>query len=311
MSTVDVVIPVFNGARFLVDAITTVSKQSHPINQVIVVNDGSTDDTPLILRDLLTKHQNLHVIETDHCGLSAARNTGWKSSRADYISFLDVDDSWSERKIENQLWHFKTHPKCQIAFSNTFLINEFNSKRLRLSGSVEFPASPLNLLTKRFVVAGSASSVTLRRDLLEKINGFDQSLKFGEDLDLWIRISEITDICCIADFDVFILTRRGGMQSNVIDMENVFKHNILILKLVTRYIDTQKQTQFKNDLTDAFWGDLRKNIRYGRRDLRLIYNKLSAEFPDVVQILFPTFRLFFVSFLRAIIFKILFRKAKV
>jgi glycosyltransferase involved in cell wall biosynthesis len=310
MTTVDVVIPVFNGARFVVNVIDSVSKQSHPINQIIVVNDGSTDETPLILRNLLSKHQNLQVIEADHCGLSAARNMGWRTSRADYISFLDVDDSWSTLKIENQLRHLQTHPNCEVAFSNTILINESNSKRIKLSGSTEISASPLNLLTKRFVVAGSASSVILRRDLLDRMNGFDQTLKFGEDLDLWIRISEITDFCCISDFDVFILKTRGGMQSNVTDIEKVFKHNILILELITRYVDTQNQIQYKKDLTAAFWGDLRKNIRHGHRDLRSIYKRLSVDFPDVVQVLFPTFGLFLRTLIWAFFSRVLLRVVK-
>lgn len=311
MTTVDVVIPVFNGARFLVNVIDSVSKQSHPINQIIVVNDGSTDETSLILSNLLKKHQNLQVIEADHCGLSAARNLGWRTSRADYISFLDVDDSWSTLKIENQLRHLKTHLICEAAFSNTTLINESNLKRIKLSGSRGISSSPLNLLTKRFVVAGSASSVIIRRDLLDRMNGFDQTLNFGEDLDLWIRISEVTDFCCISDFDVFILKTRGGMQSNVLDIEKVFKHNILILKLITRYVDSQNQNQFKKDLTAAFWGDLRKNIRHGHRDLRSIYKRLSLDFPDVVHVLFPTFGLFVRSFLLAFFSRVLLRLVKV
>jgi glycosyltransferase involved in cell wall biosynthesis len=311
MITVDVVIPVLNGAEFLVKAIDSVWKQSHPINQIIVVNDGSTDETSLILSNLVDEHQNLRVIETEHCGLSAARNLGWRASQADYISFLDVDDYWSREKIANQVRHLETHSNCDIAFSNSYLVNESNSKKIKLAGSTDFSASPLNLLRRRFVVAGSASSVILRRSLLNRLNGFDETLRFGEDLDLWVRISEVTNFCCVSDFDVFILKTKGGMQSNVVDIESVFKHNILILRLIDRYVPARDLITLRKDLRAAFWGDLRKNIRYGRRDLLNIYNKIKVDYPSVVKILFPSFSLFLQSFFWALFSKVLFKFLRV
>lgn len=292
-------IPVRNGAHFLVKAIDSVAKQTHPINKIIVVNDGSTDETSLILDSLLSEYRNLCVIETEHRGLSAARNIGWRASQADYISFLDVDDFWSRHKIENQVQHLKAHLNCKIAFSNTILINDSNSNKVKLRGSTKFPASPLNILRRRFIVAGSASSVILRKSLLYRVNGFDETLSYGEDLDLWIRISVVTEICCVDDFDVFVLKTSGSMQSNVIDIEKVFKHNILILKMINRYVSQHEIIKLKNELRAAFWGDLKKNIRHGIRDLLKIYSKLRLDFPDLVQALFPTSTLFLLYFLWA------------
>lgn len=301
MIKVDVVIPVYNGVRFLNTVIESVSKQSYPLNRIIVVDDGSTDSTKKNLNDLEAVHKNLFTISVEHAGLSAARNSGWKSSDAEFIAFLDVDDTWSSTKIESQVNHLKDHIDCNFVYSSSRILQEGDSKVSYLDGINNSPANPLNILTKRFVLSGSASSVMMRRSLLGELNGFDEELKYGEDLDLWIRASKITDFCHVPSRDVNILKAYGGMQSNVRGLENVFKHNTLILKMIEKNFSNSNLAKYRRELRSIFWGDLKKNLFFGLFHFRKIYSEFRVCFPVASRLLFHNFFDFLMSFVSVVI----------
>jgi glycosyltransferase involved in cell wall biosynthesis len=304
MKIVDVVIPVYNGARFLTTAIESAMGQTYPINRVIVVDDGSTDSTLRILKDLEARYTILSAVSIKHSGLSATRNAGWKLSNAELIAFLDVDDSWSIQKIEHQVAHLENHDRCNVVFSSSILHNEKNSKISFLDGINHCSATPLNILTKNFVISGSASSVIIKRNLLEELNGFDENLGFGEDLDLWIRASEFSGICGLSHRDVNILKSTGGMQSNVRDIKSIFKHNILIYKMIEKNFSPKNLKSDRKALRNAFWGDLKKNVFFGLRNFHSFYADSKNDFPVATSLLFSNYFDFLLSFLSAILSKL-------
>src|SRR5437588_128820 len=122
--SVSVVVPVRNGRKFLAQGLETVLGQTLPPGELIVVDDGSTDDTAEIARGF-----GARVISNSGCGASAARNTGVAASRADIIAFLDHDDLWEPPKLERQIALMVEQPGLSYAWCRTTVLVEPGTER--------------------------------------------------------------------------------------------------------------------------------------------------------------------------------------
>ena len=182
---ISVIIPVYNGEKTIRETIESVLNQTLSKFELIVINDGSQDST----LDIVTSIQDprLKVFSYSNAGVSASRNNGLSHARSEFISFLDADDLWTPDKLEAQLKALSENPQAAVAYSWTDHIDEF--------GQVLSPASHVtlngdiyaNLLTGNFLANGS--NVLIRRQALIEVGGFDQSLAFGEDWDMWLRLA--------------------------------------------------------------------------------------------------------------------------
>lgn len=111
--SVSVVIPVRNGAAYLAEAVTSVRAQTHPVLEIIIVDDGSTDDTPAVIAAL---EGDIRSVRQATGGAGAARNHGASLARGDWLAFLDADDLWAPRKLELQLAWMREHPETEVVF---------------------------------------------------------------------------------------------------------------------------------------------------------------------------------------------------
>jgi len=184
MATVSVIIPTFNRAKKAARAISSVLYQGFTDYEIIVVDDGSTDETKNAMRQFGEKIR--YIDHPSNCGVSAARNTGIRKSGSPFIAFLDSDDYWLPGKLEAQTAFFRTHPEAMICQTEELWIRNgryANPKRkhLKPSGDVFEPSLRLCLI--------SPSAVMLRRGLLEEVGLFDEGLPACEDYDLWLRIA--------------------------------------------------------------------------------------------------------------------------
>src|SRR5687768_388085 len=102
MSLISIVIPAFNASAFIAESIASARRQTHIDLDIVVVDDGSTDDTVAIVRQLAAAEPRIRLIEADHRGVSAARNRGIAEAHSDLIATLDADDLWHPQKIERQ-----------------------------------------------------------------------------------------------------------------------------------------------------------------------------------------------------------------
>lgn len=175
--TISVIIPVFNGGNFIAEAIDSVLNQTTTVDEIIVIDDGSTDNTAQLLRSYSNK---IKYIFQNNLGVSAARNNGVRLARSKYIAFLDHDDIYLPNKVADALSIFTANPKADIVlgkweylFSDP-IFEEIHRKKVGTTNSTSG------------VLVGS---YVFKKTVFEKIGYFDEKLKFAEDVDLMMRIN--------------------------------------------------------------------------------------------------------------------------
>jgi len=181
---VSVVIPTYNRAWCIGRAISSVLYQEFEEYEVIVVDDGSTDNTKEILS--LFGNRIRVISHPENKGVSCARNTGIKSSRYRYIAFLDSDDYWLPKKLLAQMEFFEKNPDALICQTQEIWIRKGKrvnpkKKHLKPSGDIFIPSLRLCLV--------SPSAVMLKKSLFDEVGLFDEQLPVCEDYDMWLRIS--------------------------------------------------------------------------------------------------------------------------
>ncbi|OQY28177.1 MAG: glycosyl transferase [Candidatus Cloacimonetes bacterium 4572_55] len=200
--SVSVIIPTYNRVVMLQEAITSVLEQTYTDFELIVVDDGSTDETQEVLRQYADRL--IYLRHDENQGVSAARNRGIRSARGEWIAFLDSDDLWRPEKLEIQIAFFDKTPDAHICQTEEIWVRRgkrVNPKKIhrKYSGDVFRHCLPLCIV--------SPSAVMIRRKLLDEVRLFDESLPACEDYDLWLRISKKYPIYLI---NQPLIVKRGG-----------------------------------------------------------------------------------------------------
>jgi glycosyltransferase involved in cell wall biosynthesis len=201
---VAVIIPTYNRAHLLERAVQSVLNQTFREFELVVVDDGSTDDTAHLLLIRNPDPRLRYIRLPANRGVSRARNTGVTMTTAPWLAFLDSDDEWLPRKLEKQVRWIHKHPYMQIVQTREIWMRRGRRVNPPLthekSGGDLFFAS-----LERCMV--TPSSVMLRRPLLDEAGGFDESLPACEDYDLWLKITCRFPVGLV---DEYLLTRYGG-----------------------------------------------------------------------------------------------------
>jgi glycosyltransferase involved in cell wall biosynthesis len=182
---VSVIIPVYNGAAFVVKAIESVFNQTYRSYEIIVADDGSTDSTLDVLQNFGNR---ITVLELPHRGISTTRNKAINSSHGEFIALLDSDDIWESEKLELQVTFLDSHPDYALVYSyhTNFTDNNEDSvaqvKKLDLQGYVF-----KNLLTK--TASPANSTIMVRRHVFNEAGGYNETLTALEDYELNLRIA--------------------------------------------------------------------------------------------------------------------------
>lgn len=190
MPSVSVVIPCFNSEKYLSDAINSVIGQNHQDIEIIVVDDGSTDNT----KQIALSFPDVKYFHHQNSGVSYSRNRGLKESRGEYIIFLDSDDLLVPGRIEHDLSLFEAEPELGYVFGWAKPIDEFG---------VETPwqqPDEINDIGYHTVLSGSVTvppgTITFKAELVRAINGFNVDIDAAEDFDLYLRFSRRFSIHC-------------------------------------------------------------------------------------------------------------------
>ncbi len=199
MQQVSVIIPAYNCSLYLRQTVESILNQGVADLEVIVINDGSSDDTGDIARSF---GKPVTVIDQANAGVCAARNRGIRHANGEFIALVDHDDFWLENKLANQLAAFEKNPQVDVVFSD-FSWWHPDSVTGKFDQPTSLPSSPQALseqdidgkfsgwiyhqmLIDSYVLTSTALA---RAKVVKTASGFDEKLPFGEDWDFWLRIS--------------------------------------------------------------------------------------------------------------------------
>jgi glycosyltransferase involved in cell wall biosynthesis len=176
---VDVIIPVYQGEKYIVQTIESVLAQTQPASAILVIDDGSTDGTRQLVQQFAAQ---VRYVYQDNQGASAAKNRGVELAQAPYIAFLDADDLWSANKLERQMIALHNDPTLDLVFGH---VQQFHSPELSdaMKAQIECPSAPMP--------GYSAGTQLTRRDTFERVGKFNQQWRSGEFMDWYLRAIEL------------------------------------------------------------------------------------------------------------------------
>jgi glycosyltransferase involved in cell wall biosynthesis len=213
---ITVIIPTYNRATILVHAINSLLAQKAEVDlDILVVDDGSTDETSELLTELCQRHNELRVVRQDNAGISAARNAGLANLHRDskFVTFLDSDDLSVAGRFAADLPHFDHDPALEITYGRMLLVDCLDYDRLR-------PAVNSQSLD---IVGIQLACAIFRRSLIERIGIFDREMSQGEDTDYLLRIFEAnTKFLQTYTMCVYYLRHPDNISRNEADLQRGF-----------------------------------------------------------------------------------------
>lgn len=211
MPNVSVIIPTYQRSHLVSQAIESVLAQTYTDYEIIVVNDGSTDNTKEVLAGFGDRITVIHQVNK---GLSATRNTAIMAAQGKYIAFLDDDDIWLPDKLEKQIACLELQPNIGLVYSDIFYFND--QGLLPHTYLQRYPAPPVQDNWVLFVrnLIPTPSAVVMRRECFDEVGLFDETLKSCEDYDLWLRLTEKWPIHLLNEPLIRYRRSADSMQKN-------------------------------------------------------------------------------------------------
>lgn len=252
---VSVIIPAYNAEKYIRAAVQSVLDQTHPVHEIIIVDDGSTDATRQAVEELQKQKKAgtpaIRYIHQQNQGPAVARNTGIAAAAGDYIAFLDADDTWLPAKIEKQVGALKQDPDLGLVCTGRYRIDEQTLKQEANCFGNKLTGNGYKDLWEKgnFI---TTSSVVTRKECF-KISGlFDVNREVlgSEDMDMWYRIAERYKLSYINEPLVRYLARRSGFNRSNIERAYasaaavIRKHTPMLPKYYTNDEDILRRKWF-------------------------------------------------------------------
>ncbi len=263
---VSVVIPAFNSAEFIIEAINSVLEQTYQPIEIIIVDDGSQDNTVELIKS--TFKNDVRLFRQQNSGPSASRNHGVRESSGKYVAFLDADDIWLPDKIANQLAVMEDNPDIGLLCGNMIDFNEggrdaqshFEKNGLdeNFFGDELYITNPFQkIYQKNFI---STPTVVLRRSILEKTELFPLEFRFSEDYLFWLDLARIDNVA----YQPEVYTLRRKHKTN---LTNDIAINVLIRPTFLDHINKKHGEYLKEQGIDI-------RVRYSKAWFEIGYFRL-------------------------------------
>jgi cellulose synthase/poly-beta-1,6-N-acetylglucosamine synthase-like glycosyltransferase len=215
MPTVDVIIPAYNAAKYLPVAIDSVVAQTFEDWRILLIDDGSTDDTAEVVAPYIVRlGSKLKYIRQANGGLPNARNAAIRNSSAEFLALLDADDIWLPNRLTESLKSFENRPQVGLSygFNNRIdqdgaVIDTFNYRQKHGEGKI----APYIYMRSIHL---PCPTVTFRRKCIDEVGMFDESLKASEDRDLWLRIGLRYEVALVPKVIAHYRTSPDSMSTD-------------------------------------------------------------------------------------------------
>ena len=216
MVIVTVVIPCYNSQNTILRALNSIVRQTYKDVEIIIIDDGSTDNTQVLIQQFFeNKTIQYQYIYQSNAGPSSARNKGVQNAQGDYIAFLDSDDEWHKDKLKLQMEVIQNKNLNFLGSRYQYDVFDYEQKQTIKLESYCFNSL---LLKTRFSTPG----VVMKKDFFLFLNGFNESLKYAEDHDLWLRASLKNDLYLIEEPKLVRLHKNAfgetGLSSHMFQM---------------------------------------------------------------------------------------------
>lgn len=220
---ISVIIPMFNSAETIVNALNSVKAQSFKCRyEIIVVNDGSMDNSQELVENYKFDDERfkLILINQKNGGVSKARNAGLKKAKGKFIAFLDADDYWVKSKIQKQMLYLEK--------GFDFVCGLRNNEKITFPYKLINGYATITLNRLLIKVVGQTSTAIFNKHVIQNSGFFDDDQKYSEDANLWMKISKNNKMIILNE--VLVLTDNdygnAGLSSNLIEMEKGVRKNI-------------------------------------------------------------------------------------
>ncbi len=231
-SSVSVVIPCYNHARFLVEAIESVLNQTCRLFEIVVVDDGSTDETATVVAN----YPGVRLIRQSNQGLSAARNAGLRASEGRYVVFLDADDRLLPDALEIGIEALASHPCCSFVFGRCRIIAK--------DGSPVASGLPPHIESQHYVellrdnYIWNPAQVMYRREALERFGAFNTNISPVADYELYLRVTRNSDVY---DHNTLVAEYRQHGENMSCDSKMMLKTTLAVLRSQWDYVKGNRQ----------------------------------------------------------------------
>ena len=266
---ISVIIPTFNRAAFLKDAIDSILLQTFLPDEIIIVDDGSTDNT----KDLV-KEYDVKYFYQENQGVSSARNLGIKETKNDWIVFLDSDDIFTSDKLKTQIDFHLQNPHILISHTDELWIRD--GKRVKQKSRHEKPSGVCFLENISFCKIGP-STVMVHKSIFEKVGVFDEALPLCEDYDLWLRILKDYEIGLI---DEKLTHKRAGHGDQL--SFSTYGLDRFRIAALEKHIHSEYKNEVLNELIKKCEILVKGALKNGNSEIYELYDKKLGEFTKLI-----------------------------
>lgn len=220
---ISVVIPAHNVERCIRDTLASVLRQTHSNLEIIVVDDGSTDETAAIVKAVAGCDQRVRLIQTESVGVSAARNLAISDSHGKLIAPIDADDIWHPEKLARQFAVMSTSgPEVGVVYCWSVGIDEYNRVILPTWNNSVAVGNVLRDIVVRGI-AGNGSTPLIRRNYINAVGGYDAKLKLCEDWKFYTALAGVCEFAVVPEYLTGYRFRMESASMDVLAMENAIE----------------------------------------------------------------------------------------
>ncbi|WP_345977349.1 glycosyltransferase [Sulfurimonas sp. HSL3-7] len=237
---ISVIIPAYNRVATLARAIDSVLQQSYSADEIIVVDDGSSDATSEVAK----MYDEVSLLRQKNMGVSSARNNGVMMASNDWIAFLDSDDTWHPEKLRQQVAYHQKNKNCKVSYTDEVWIRD--EKEVAIPKKFQKPEKA-TFETCLSYCNIAPSSVLMQKKLFDSLGGFDESLEVCEDYDLWLRILKEEEIALV---DQKLVNKYGGADDQL-----SMKHwgmDRFRVKALEKHLDTAFDSLVREELLHKY-----------------------------------------------------------